>query len=67
MWQPIITAPINKSILLWNNDLQEISIGHKPEDAPHDDCVVILMTACHADAWHPLPEPPEASDDEDSE
>ena len=64
MWQPIETAPINKPVLLWSNETQEIVIGHKPDDAPHEECVVVNMTAAYADAWHPLPEPPEVSDDE---
>ncbi len=34
------------------NELQEISIGYRPQGAPHEECVVILMTACYADAWH---------------
>lgn len=67
MWQPIATAPIGKFVLLWNDDIEEISIGYKPPDAPNDDCVVVNMTASYADAWQPLPDPPEVSDDESGE
>jgi hypothetical protein len=58
-WQKIETAPRDTNILLWNDETQEISIGHKPIDAPHDDCVIIMSTAAYADAWHPLPDGPE--------
>lgn len=64
MWQPIETAPINKNVLLWNQETQEISIGYKPEGAPTDG-VVVAHTASYADAWLALPEPPQLSDDED--
>lgn len=64
MWQPIETAPINERVLLWNNETQEISIGYRPEDATGEQ-VIVMFTASYADAWHPLPEPPEVSDDED--
>ena len=65
MWKPIETAPINKRVLLWNHETQEVVIGHKPEDGPRDECVIVSCTADYADAWHPLPEPPEESETED--
>ncbi|MGQ4661320.1 hypothetical protein [Lysobacter sp. F6437] len=63
-WQPIETAPIDTPILLWNNETGEIVIGHKPPDGPHDECVVVGMTAAYADAWHPLPGEPESEDED---
>ena len=61
MWKPIETAPIYTRVLLWNSETQEIVIGHKPEDGPSDECVIVSCTAAYADAWHPMPEPPEVS------
>ena len=61
MWKPIETAPVNTEVLLWNSETKEVVIGHKPVDAPEADCVVVGLTASYADAWHPLPEPPEIS------
>lgn len=57
-WQAMNTCPTNKRVLLWDQALEEVSIGHKPDDAPEDNDVVILMTASWADAWMPLPAPP---------
>lgn len=66
-WRPISTAPLDTKVLLWSNDTGEISIGHKPSDAPASDCVIVDFTASYADAWHALPADPEASDDEASD
>lgn len=63
-WRPIATAPIDQRILLWNNDTQEIAIGHKSSDAPNDECVVVNCTAAYADAWHPMPAEPDGEDEE---
>ena len=63
-WQPISTAPVGRRVLLWNSDTQDIEIGHRPEDGPHDECVIVGCTAGYADAWHPLPAEPETSDNE---
>lgn len=65
MWQPIHTAPIDQRILLWNDETEEICIGHRPLDAPYHGCVIVDMTASYADAWMPLPEPPADSELED--
>ena len=63
-WQSIDSAPINTAILLWNNETCEMVIGHKPPDGPHEECVVVSMTAAYADAWHPLPDEPESEDED---
>ncbi|MBD9376156.1 hypothetical protein [Pseudoxanthomonas sp. PXM04] len=65
-WRPMETCPVDTKVLLWNDDTQEISIGHMPSDAPRPDCVVVARTASYADAWHPLPAEPEvAAEDSD--
>lgn len=63
-WQPIDTAPIGVRVLLWNIETQAIDIGFRPADAPHNECVIVGFTASYADAWHPLPAEPDASEPE---
>jgi hypothetical protein len=60
-WLPIESAPVNTTVLLWNRDTQAIDIGHKPDDAPDPDCVVVSCTASYADAWQPLPAAPQVA------
>lgn len=60
-WLPIESAPVNTTVLLWNRDTQAVDIGHKPDDAPEPDCVVVSCTASYADAWQPLPAAPQVA------
>lgn len=59
-WFTMDSCPIDTEVVLWIDETEEMSFGHKPADAPSEDAVVIGMTACWADAWRPKFGPPKS-------